>query len=1334
MSDNDIKAAAKAIKETLKAQLKADGKAAAKELKKLVKDLTPEQRDELLRRLKEKKKLSAAPALARREGEFPLSFAQEREWFRDRMFPGVAHNISGALRLEGTLSLDALSATFDQIVRRHEALRTNIVAPDGRPQPVLREPSAVPIEIVDDPNWQERYAAEVVRGFDLTSDLLLRATLLRVADREHVLLVTMHHIAADGWSVGVLMNEIAELYAAAVESRRANLPALAVGYGDFARWQREQLAAGALDAGLAYWREQLAELPPLLELEPDRLLHEDLDAETRDHEGASTTASIDRLLRAQLDALSRAEDTTLFVTMLTAFLALMMRCSGRDDLVVGAPVSGRTRVETEPLIGLFLNTLAIRARLDADMTFADAMAAVRATILDGLAYAAVPIERVVQDLDLDRSANVHPLYETIFNFTPSAPRRIELPGLTATLLDPPVRIEEFSTQLFVTDWDGSLQLDLRYRARRYSEARMACLLEQYAAILRQVAADPRVALGALDLITPRALSVLADPTLPLDTPRHETVMESIASWAARTPDAPALERGGATLTYAELAARIAARAVELRVEPGDVVAVGGPRGFDLIVDMCAAFAAGGVLLTLSPDLPEERRRVMREEAGQRIDASDAAYVFFTSGSSGKPKGVIGTHAGLAHWLAWERSALGIGPGDRCGQLTGLSFDVVLRDVFLPLTSGATLVLPVDDDATLQWLERERITLIHTVPAVVATWLLNVPDGLALNGLRLAFAGEPLTAALIARWREAFPAAGEIVNLYGPTETTLAKFFYRVPRSPRAGIQPLGEPLPQTQVLVLTPRRARCGIGEPGEIAIRTPFRSLGYVNAPEENAKRFVPYGGDIIYLTGDRGVIGADGLLEFRGRIDDQVKIRGVRVEPAEVAAVLQSASGVAACTVIARDDTLVAYVVGASDEQRLREFLAQRLPSAMVPSTFVFLDELPLTANGKVDRKRLPAPSRLRGAEKRYVAPRDPIELRLVEVWESILNVRPIGVTDRFFDLGGHSLLALRLLVEIERQLGRKVPLPALFEEPTIEHLAAVLRREGGEWPLLVTLRDADPRYRLFLVHPGGGTLLNYVHLLRHLPQTLSVYGIQARGLDGRDEPHDSIEQMAADYVAEMRRAQPYGPYLLAGHSLGGVIAFEMARQLRADGETVAFLGMFDSVAPLAPQETTPGDDRREDARRLAAMIEAIGRFVGKTIPVSERELAGLSSDEQIDLVVSALKNSRALPPGDEQKLIRNLLKVSKAHIRAHRSYKAAPAPLPITLFRAAEAQRSDYPAASDAVLAHESLGWQELTTERVRILRTSGNHVSMMSAAHAEEVARLLSEAITTAVPSA
>ena len=670
---------------------------------------------------------------------------------------------------------------------------------------------------------------------------------------------------------------------------------------------------------------------------------------------------------------------------------------------------------------------------------------------------------------------------------------------------------------------------------------------------------------------------------------------------------------------------------------------------------------------------------------------------------------------------------------------GCRSNVVLRDVFLPLTSGATLVLPSPADIasgadTLRWLEREQIMLLHTVPAVADLWLRSNTENLTLAGLRrVFFAGEPLTASLVHRWRAAFPSA-EIVNVYGPTETTLAKCFYRVPPAPRAGIQPLGTTLPHTQALVLTPERALCGIGEPGQIAIRTPFRSLGYINAPGENAARFIvnPFredANDIIYLTGDRGVYGADGVLEFRGRVDDQVKVRGVRVEPAEVAAALRERREVAACAVVARGDEdggvmLAAYVVLESgaheDVAPLREHLGRRLPAAMIPSAFVFLDALPLTPNGKIDRARLPEPERVRPSERRYLAPRDPTELQLVQIWEELLTVRPIGVTDRFFEIGGHSLLALRMLADVEKRFGKKVPLPALFEEPTVEHLAAVLRGTAEAWPLLIKLRAAAQPRKLFLVHPGGGVLWNYMHLIHYLPPDIGVYGIQARGLDGLAAPHESLEAMAADYIAELRAVQPEGPYLLAGHSFGGVIAFEMARQLLHDGEKIGFLGMFDSVAPLSNSSHEPADERREDALRLTQMAGVIARFFGEDLAVSYDDLCHLGTDEQIERVVAALRETRALPPGDEQRLLRNLLEVNKAHLRAHRAYQPRALPVPITLFRVQSAHPSDYPSAGEELLRHENLGWAKLTTAAVHVVPARGSHVTMLSSAHAEGLA--------------
>lgn len=1402
---------------------------------KRITQLSPEQLDLLRRRLAQAGQ-SGATKLPRRApsegGAVPLSFAQERVWYRDYLNPGGgSYNITVALRLEGTLSTTALSATLDEILRRHEALRANFTAPSGEPLQTISAPSSLPVESVDlsgldaerrEAEARRRHAEEIRRGFDLSSEHPLRATLVRLGPQEHMLLLAMHHIASDGWSIGLLLEELSALYTAFAESKEPSLPEPPVQYGDFAAWQRQRAAAGALDEGLAYWRRQLDNPPPILRPRPSRGERGGPRPHEGYVEGATSCLRVEEGLKKRLDELSRREDTTLFTTLLASFMSLLMRCTGEQDIVIGSPVSGRTRVETERLIGLFLNTVALRARLSPEQTFRQALAAVRRAVLEGLAHHEVPFERVVQELDPERRSSGHPLFDILFNFTPSPPRRIELPGLRARYEEPPVTGAEFSTQLFITEAEGALEIRLVYPVERYTEAHMACFLEQLHAVLEQVVADPERSLESLDLATPRSRALLPDPTVTLAEPAHPTVPRSIAAWVERTPERTAVCQRGTALTYADFGERMLAVAERLHsagLRPGDVVAVSGARSPGVVVCMAGVLLSGGVLLTLSPDLPEQRRRVMLEEANARLllrvggrsdddwlrrvqglevvgvetdgaltaapadlshDAPAAdgrslaqrfaealsvvesqgegrrpAYVFFTSGSTGKPKGVLGAHAGLAHFLDWQRETFEVGPGDRCGQLTGLSFDVVLRDVFLPLTSGATLVLPADEETasgeqTLRWLEREAVSLLHTVPAVVEMWLLKVPADVTLASLRrVFFAGEPLTAALVGRFRLAFPRAGEIVNLYGPTETTLAKCFYRVPTQPREGIQPLGVTLPQTQALVLTPRRALCGVGEPGEIAIRTPFRSLGYLNAPEENERRFVvnPFGGaseDRLYLTGDRGVYASGGVLEFLGRLDEQVKVRGVRVDPAEVATTLRSCAEVAACAVVAREDVregtaLVAYVVpskGAGENAaRLQEFLRQRLPAAMVPSAFVFLEALPLTPNGKLDRERLPAPDGVRPKTGTvYVAPRDAKELQLAQVWEEMLNVRPVGVKDNFFEIGGHSLMALRMLMQVEQRLGKKVPLAALLERATIEHLAAFTRRNEDGWPPVVSLWAAPHRLKLFLVHPGGGTALNYVHLVRHLAAEVPVYGLQARGLDGRDEPHRSIEQMAAAYVEEVRRLQPEGPYLLAGHSLGGVIAFEMARQLQERGQHVGLLALFDSSLTQPDAEEAPAAHERErDARALADMAAAIEGFAGREVGVTYEELRALSADEQVEHVVAALKRSDALPFGLDAEATRNMLNVNRAHVAARRDYRPKVSPVPVTLFRASDARAGDGVAGESNGAGGEDLGWGAVSAGTVRVIRAPGDHLTMMAEPHVGSLAEALRPCLDAATRS-
>ncbi|MGH7580731.1 MAG: non-ribosomal peptide synthetase, partial [Gemmatimonadales bacterium] len=579
--------------------------------------------------------------------------------------------------------------------------------------------------------------------------------------------------------------------------------------------------------------------------------------------------------------------------------------------------------------------------------------------------------------------------------------------------------------------------------------------------------------------------------------------------AREAPARPAIEQGGRTWSYGELgqASDALARVLRARgVDRGSVVAVTGSSSFGLVTGMLAVLAARGVMLPVAADLPQRRKLLMLREAGAshlvqvgrstpedgwirdigpvsviRVDGwsgaaldaaalqdpgplappgpEDPACIFFTSGTSGTPKGVLGVHQGIGHFLDWQRTTFAIAPGDRCGQLTNISFDVVLRDVFLPLTSGATLCLPpaeLPPDRVLDWLAEERIGVVHVVPSLAAAWLDHAPAGTTLPALRHVFlAGEQLTDTLVRRWRAVLTPACEVVNLYGPTETTMVKCFYRVPAEVPSGMLPVGRPLPESQALVLSGDLRLCGINEPGEIVLRTPFMTRGYINAAGEQSAHFIPSPfsgepGDLLYRTGDLGRYRPDGTLLVLGRLDEQIKIRGVRIEPEEVTAVLAGHAGVRACAVVGRElgnqpVALVAYVARHDDDlgaAELRAYLAERLPAALVPSAFVFLERLPLTANGKLDRRGLPAPDVPDGRDEgNHTAPRTPLEEAVAGMWSEVLGVERIGVHDDFFALGGHSLMATRIVARLRSAMGIELPLRTLFEAPTVAGLAAVV-----------------------------------------------------------------------------------------------------------------------------------------------------------------------------------------------------------------------------------------------------------------------------------------------------
>ena len=608
------------------------------------------------------------------------------------------------------------------------------------------------------------------------------------------------------------------------------------------------------------------------------------------------------------------------------------------------------------------------------------------------------------------------------------------------------------------------------------------------------------------MLTPASRSILPDPTIVLDEPEQILLPELITTWAKQTPDKIAIEKNAQSWTYKELyeqASWLAYQLINKGLEPGDVIAVGGSRSFNLIASMLAVFISGGVLLCIDDNLPEQRKELMLQEAGAQalihigtestaelawasklapekvlllegassvlplnqknmdalpqLEGDDPAYVFFTSGTTGLPKGVKGVHKGLGHFLNWQRKNFDIQPGDRAAQLTALSFDVVLRDVFLALVSGATLCLPddniqLDAEETWKWLQKTKITIVHTVPTLAQSWLNSPAARATLPDLRwVFFAGEPLKDLFVNRWRETCPTAG-IVNLYGPTETTMAKCFYQVPETVLPGVQPIGRALPQTQALVINSHEQLCGIGEPGEIVMRTPFRTLGYINAPEENEAKFVknPFRDDIedkLYHTGDQGRFRPDGQLDILGRIDGQVKIRGIRIELSEIEAALQQHPAVRQSAVVVyevsdQDKRLIAYIVPNALQfpktHELKGFLQQNLPVYMIPASFVLLDAIPTTPNGKLDRKALPKPDIQTGLETTFIAPQTQLQELLAGIWADVLQLEQVGIQDNFFDLGGHSLLATQIISRIRRLIQTDLPVRLLFEFPTIEALA--------------------------------------------------------------------------------------------------------------------------------------------------------------------------------------------------------------------------------------------------------------------------------------------------------
>jgi amino acid adenylation domain-containing protein len=1104
------------------------------------------------------------------EGACPLSFAQQRLWFLDQLEPdNHFYNITRAVRMRGPLDVTALQQTLSALVARHEVLRTGFGLVEQEPKQFVAEPAPLPLPLYDlrglaaeerDGEVRRMVLAHGRRPFQLAAAPLLRASLLRLDADEHVLLLAMHHIVSDAWSMGILIREMAASYEAFSRGQESPLGELPIQYADYAVWQRGWLQGDVLEGQLSYWRKQLADAPGMLELPTDRPR-----PAASSYRGAALRFALSAELSERLRELARREGVTLHMLLLAAWQTLLMRYTGQEDVVVGSPVAGRTRAETEPLIGFFVNTLVLRTDLSGDPTFKELLSRVREVCLGAYAHQEVPFEKVVEDLAPERSLSSNPLFQVMFAMQNAPKEELKLGGLRLEQIETESGTSAFDLMLAAQETDGVLCGALQYSTDLFDAATAERMLRHFRTLLEGAAADSRRRLSLLPLLEERERrQVVYDWNDTRAEYPRACAHQLFERQAAETPDATALVCGDERLTYAELNARanrLARRLHRLGVGPESRVGVLMGRSAWMIAGLLGVLKAGAAYVPLDPEYPRERLRFMLEDAGvgvllteqglaegigehaetlvcvdadaeliaaeqetnpaHAVEAEQAAYVIYTSGSTGNPKGVVVQHHSLVNYITAANRTYGLKAGDRLLQFASISFDTSAEDIYNCLLHGATLVLR--DDAMLASAPvflaacRELGITVFNFPTAYwhqLTAALTAEEWARNEQVRLVIiGGERALPERVRQWQTLTAGRVRLVNAYGPTEATISSthFDFNTPNDLSTSSREvlIGRPAGNTQVYVLDASLNPAPVGVPGELYIGGKGVARGYLNRPALTAEKFVPDpfsfdGGARLYRTGDVVRWRAAGELEFVGRADNQVKVRGFRIEPGEIESALTSHESVQECAVLAREDApgdvrLVAYVVAAGGftAGELREYMKGRLPEYMVPQTFVALDELPLTANGKVDRKALPAPDSSDTSACVYVAPRDAVEEALCEVWAEVLRVERVGVRDNFFDLGGHSLLATQVVSRVRQVLQVELPLRVMFESPTVEALAAHVRHvdvspEGARPPALVRApRDAElpasyAQQRLWLVEqlePGSAAY--------NIPSAVSLKG---------------------------------------------------------------------------------------------------------------------------------------------------------------------------------------------------------------------------------------------------
>ncbi len=1339
---------------------------------------------------------AARPPLLRRSVECAsdfvlLSFAQQRLWFIDRVGGGSAqYNMPGALRVHGRFDVEVAERSLRRIVERHETLRTVFIeGPEGPLQHVRKE-FDFHLERLDlsglETAEQERavkaaMGSDALRPFDLSSDLMLRASYLQLGEAEGVLLFNLHHIASDGWSMGILVEEFGKLYEALAEGKEEPLQELAIQYADYAEWQRGWLKGELVEEQLSYWEKQLAELP---EVHGVPLDHARPAVQT--YRGRMHREEVARETVRGLKEVAAKGQATLYMVLQGVFALLLSRYGNTADVVMGTPVANRGQKELEPLVGFFVNTLVLRTDCGSGRTFREYLDEVKRVNLEAQSHQDVPFEQVVERVRPRRSASHEALFQILFAMNTQEAKEINLDGLSLKPLSSDSAPAKFDLTLEVVERGGALELIWAYNNDLFESGTIARMAEHYQNLLRGVVknADERIErLPLLSEAEQRHWLYEVNRT-EVEYPRKGCVHELIEEQVERNEDRVAVVYEGESLSYGELnrkANQVAHYLREQGVKPDTLVGLCVERSLEMVVGIVGVLKAGGAYVPLEPGYPAERleymvsdsapavvltqggveerlgkitvpvlrldrdgeelqrystENVKKEEVGLR--AEHLAYVIYTSGSTGRPKGVMNEHGGVVNGLLWARDAYQVGSTDRILQKTPYSFDVSVWDLLLPLIAGARVVMArpgghLEPEYLGEVLEREKITLVHFVPSMLQVFLEYGGARERWGSLkRVLCSGEALPYALQVEFQRKMPGV-ELHNLYGPTEAAIDVTAWHCRKGEHAGVVPIGRPIANTQIYLLDAQMQPVPQGVTGELWIGGVGVGRGYWKREELTAERFVkdPFRSDVnarMYRTGDLARWLPDGAIEYLGRNDQQVKVRGFRIELGEIEQALLKLPGVTAAAVTAQEQgagekRLVAYVVAGAelrneaDEAQLeaaaRKQLQSQLPEYMVPSAFVLLERLPLTPNGKLDRKALPAAEAGFGRQE-YVAPATETESALVQIWAEVLKLEAsqVSVTANFFELGGNSLLGIHLHAMANKTFGNVLELRDIFILRSVQELAAFIDTHQS-------LRESKPAARsnlwqlkpageessrpLFLVHPVSGYALCYNELAGHIDHPCAIFGLQ---VDGVSFP-ESMDAMAGQYIQAMKRVQPEGPYLVGGWSMGGVVAYEIAQQLKQAQERVDLLLMLDSFCPGSRHVS--GEMREEDER---APLVAVAAGLG----IEKDLLDKMPLEDLLETVLRLGHEQKHLPSSFGMQELRERYTARVANAKAMRAYRPSPFDGEIQLVRAQENNDPDW-----------FLGWGALAA-KVAVTEQSGGHSSMIyERPHVLGLARTISEAL-------